>query len=269
MEPPILYFGPYETPKVKIGDKIRCEYRGCDVTVTGMRKAPILWPIGVRGNSKNGSPIVFGVLVDALRKETSNAVLYWWRVNRSTVTNWKRSVGAEHATEGTRKRMRAVGASKRKHGHGGSKGANNATPTYNTWTRAVHRAGGHISARWLGRRGYSNFLADMGEKPERTRLRRIDPTKDWGPGNCRWATAKPRQKSSQLTLTVTLTFDQWSRVLGIPEMTLRQRHSKGFSPEEIVLRPRQQRKVEPQNGHAATGDATGVFSITTDSIPEK
>jgi len=35
---------------------------------------------------------------------------------------------------------------------------------------------------------YANFLADMGEKPEGLTLDRIDNSKGYCKGNCRWAT---------------------------------------------------------------------------------
>jgi hypothetical protein len=45
-------------------------------------------------------------------------------------------------------------------------------------------AGVQVCQRWLD--NFSNFLADMGERPDGFSLDRIEPYDDYEPDNCRW-----------------------------------------------------------------------------------
>jgi hypothetical protein len=46
-----------------------------------------------------------------------------------------------------------------------------------------------VCERWRGPDGFTNFLADVGERPSRAHsLDRVDNSKGYEPGNCRWAT---------------------------------------------------------------------------------
>ena len=74
------------------------------------------------------------------------------------------------------------------------------TPTYSSWMSAKQRChnedaksydryggvGIHMAEEW--RNSFDAFMAHMGTRPAGTTLDRIDGTKGYEPGNCRWAT---------------------------------------------------------------------------------
>ncbi|MDB5822148.1 MAG: hypothetical protein JWR21_852 [Herminiimonas sp.] len=91
--------------------------------------------------------------------------------------------------------------------HGHSHLRDNAT--YRSWTSMRSRCNGKfkgkeaywergisICARW---ESFSNFLADMGERPDDMTLDRIDVDGDYEPGNCRWASLKQQQRNQRTT----------------------------------------------------------------------
>jgi hypothetical protein len=98
---------------------------------------------------------------------------------------------------------RAVGAASLRHGHNTAVGP---SLTHNSWQAMLKRCtnpkakgypnyGGRgitVCERW---QDFSNFLADMGERPEGMTLDRKDNDGDYTPGNCRWATASEQQRN--------------------------------------------------------------------------
>ena len=85
---------------------------------------------------------------------------------------------------------------KKKHGH-----TNPRTPTYNSWRKMMERCYNPNQYNYpqygaLGVRTckswkiFANFLSDMGVRPKNRTLDRINPSGNYKPSNCRWATNK-------------------------------------------------------------------------------
>jgi hypothetical protein len=101
-------------------------------------------------------------------------------------------------------------------------------------------AGVTICDRW---QSFENFLADMGERPSlEYSLDRIDNSKDYEPGNCRWATRKVQGANRACVMPLTFNGktqnpEDWARELGIKPQTLRRRVSRGWPVERVLTAP--------------------------------
>lgn len=107
------------------------------------------------------------------------------------------------------------------------------TPTYRSWVSMRRRcnepthdqykyyggAGIKVCERW--QHSFENFLADMGERPEGMTLDRIDPTGDYEPSNCRWATQKEQMNNTSRSVKFEgKSLTEWSNELNIKYATL-------------------------------------------------
>lgn len=128
------------------------------------------------------------------------------------------------------------------------------TPTYKAWqamrkrvsTACAYRKnyadrGIIVCDRW---NSFSNFLADMGEKPEGLTLDRIDNNGNYEPSNCRWATMTEQLNNKRDNHRITYrgrtqTLSMWARELHKGFDLLNQRLIHGWSIEKAFTSPLQ------------------------------
>jgi hypothetical protein len=108
---------------------------------------------------------------------------------------------------------------------------------------AFHKYGAKgvtVCDRWLT---FANFFEDMGPRPSpQHTIDRIDGSKGYEPGNCRWATPTQQQRNLKNNVRIThdgrsLTAGEWSQVVGLKEKTIYSRVSLGWTPEDALTKP--------------------------------
>lgn len=88
-----------------------------------------------------------------------------------------------------------------------------ATPTYASWIAMLRRCNDEkgLAYSYYGGRGikvcdrwksFENFLADMGERPDKTSLDRIDSDGNYEPTNCRWSDLIQQGRNKRNTVYV-------------------------------------------------------------------
>jgi hypothetical protein len=87
-----------------------------------------------------------------------------------------------------------------------------------------------VCERW--RANFTAFFADMGERPDGTTIDRIDNSRGYEPGNCRWADilTQANNRSSNLTIEVggrRLTAAQAAKIVGITHQSMISRIAHG------------------------------------------
>lgn len=137
--------------------------------------------------------------------------------------------------------------------HGATRGGK-WTPEYRSWSSMRNRcydtnyrnyrhyggAGVTVCDRW--RHDFAAFLIDMGPRPPGTTLDRVDRSRPYEPGNCRWATAEEQNNNTSRNVRLdyageSLTIAQWARRLGVSVQTLKKRRHSGWSVEAILATP--------------------------------
>lgn len=138
----------------------------------------------------------------------------------------------------------------RSHGHAGTK---TRTATYSSWAAMMDRCewGGHkimysrYGAKgirvWPGWFRFEDFLKDMGERPSGTSIDRIDNTKGYFPGNCRWATRAEQAMNRSTTVKVLHEGKVWKvkdliQKLGLKHSAIRARAQRRQNDYALALK---------------------------------
>lgn len=95
-----------------------------------------------------------------------------------------------------------------------------------------------VCERW---RQFENFLSDMGERPFRHSLDRINTNGDYEPKNCRWATHHVQMSNVRKNVFLSLNgkrkhLSGWARELGIDPSVLEYRVKMGWPVEQVLGR---------------------------------
>ena len=99
-----------------------------------------------------------------------------------------------------------------------------------------------VCDRWRERGGSTNFLADMGPRPEGLTLDRIDNAGPYAPDNCKWSTVaeQNRNQRSNRMLTFkgkTQCLTDWANELGMQPDCLYGRMRNGWTVERALTTP--------------------------------
>lgn len=99
-----------------------------------------------------------------------------------------------------------------------------------------------VCERWLGEKGFDNFLSDMGKKPSpEYQIDRIDVEKGYCPENCRWVTKAEQNRNQRRTLWCLVDgkkvcFSEAARLVGMSTNAMFQRLYRGKAlPERVTL----------------------------------
>jgi hypothetical protein len=135
------------------------------------------------------------------------------------------------------------------------------TPEFRSWSSMITRCynrktpgwknyggrGIRVCRRWRGRKGFSRFLKDMGQRSPGLTLDRKRFNGNYTPKNCRWATSLTQVRNRRTNRRITfggqtLTVQEWSEKTGILSCTIRARIDSGWSVKRALTFPVDKRK---------------------------
>jgi len=124
-------------------------------------------------------------------------------------------------------------------------------PEYQSWKRMKARClnpndcgydyyGGRgiaVCSEWLD--SFGSFFEDMGARPPKTSLDRIDNNGPYSPDNCRWATRAEQQRNTRQNHNLThegrtMCLAAWAEETGLNYVTLAARIYRGWSVERAL-----------------------------------
>ena len=96
-----------------------------------------------------------------------------------------------------------------------------------------------ICPEWLGKNGFENFYADMGERPAGKTLDRKNNDGNYCKKNCRWATSKEQNNNKRDNRLITYknktqTIAQWARELNLKYYIIYNRLRNGWSIKKAL-----------------------------------
>jgi hypothetical protein len=125
--------------------------------------------------------------------------------------------------------------------------------SYNVWfamkdrcqnrnNKNYHNYGGRgikVCERW---QLFVNFYEDMGDRPPKYQIERIDNSGDYSPENCKWSTRSDQMRNTRNTRTLLYQGQEkcltdWAIQFGIKPSTLSRRLSRGYSVEDALTTP--------------------------------
>jgi hypothetical protein len=104
-----LHQVPFVPPTVHIGETINCVIHGPQ-PVLGFSDGRIAWPLIRAAHGGRAVPALAGSLIKAVRRESKQAIVYWWGVSEKTVWRWRNALDVPSHNEGTLDLRRAYAA---------------------------------------------------------------------------------------------------------------------------------------------------------------